>query len=156
MARRRAKSYITRTYYVINKKTGRKNKVVKKYYKKQISPILTYASGKINEEKIEEFLETINPIDRQDARDLIRRAQYNNVRLTEKTLRAKLASTKREMMVINTGDTMQNTLKSLHTTEEEFMDDRNWKKGGIFENAKGEKYQFKFNYRGNIWKKLST
>lgn len=156
MAKRRAKKYITRTYYVTNPKTGRKNKVVKKYYKSQISPVLTYASGKINEERIEEFLDTIDPKNRQDARDLLRRAEYNKVRMTEKTLRAKLASSKREMMVINTGETMKNTLKQLHTTEEEFMDDRRWKKGGIFTNAKGESYQFRFNYRGNIWKKLST
>lgn len=156
MAKRRVKKYIKRTYYVTNPKTGRKNKVTKIYYKSQISPVLTYASGKINEDRIDEFLETINPMDRQDARDLLRRAQYNKVRMTEKTLRAKLASSKREMMVINTGETMKNTLKQLHATEEEFMDDRRWKKGGIFVNAKGESYQFRFNYRGNIWKKLST
>ena len=157
--RKRAKSYITRTYYVINKKTGRKNKVVKKYYKNQISPVLTYASGKADEQRIEEFLQTIPEMDRQDAKDLIRRARYNKVRMTEKTLRAKLAGSKKVMMVINTGENMESTLKKLHTTIEEYLDERNWKKGGIFVGGKDAKsrdydYQFTFKYKGSVWRKV--
>lgn len=150
---KRAKKYITRTYYVINKKTGRKNKVTKKYYKSQISPILTYASGKVNEERIQQFLATVDSEHRQDAEDLIKRAAYNHVRMSEKTLRAKLVRNKRISMVINAGDSMENTLKTLHATEEEFNDDRRWKKGGVFTNAKGETWKFQFNYKGAVWKK---
>ena len=150
---KKAKSYITRTYYVINKKTGRKNKVTKKYYKRQMSPVLTFASGKIQEERVQEFLATVDPEDRQDAEDLIRRAHYNKIRMSEKTLRAKLAGNKRVSMVINAGDSLENTLKTLHASEEEFNDDRNWKKGGIFTNSKGETWKFNFRYKGAIWKK---
>ena len=151
--KRRAKSYITRTYYVKNKKTGRRNKVTKKYYKRQMSPVLTFASGKIQEERVQEFLATLDPDDRQDAMDLLKRAHYNKIRMSAKTLRAKLAGKKRISMVLNTGDSLENTLKTLHASEEEFLDDRNWKKGGIFTNSKGETWKFNFRYKGAIWKK---
>ena len=150
----RKPQYKWETKKVLNERTHRWNTVKVKTPLRQISDVLTFKNGNIRQAKVDKFLASIDAKDRQDAIDLINRAAYNGVRMYAKTLRAKLARTKREMMVLNIGYTMEQSLKELNATEEEFFNEKNWRKGGIFVNSQGQAYKYQWGYVGSIWKKV--
>lgn len=150
----RKPQYKWETKRVLNERTHRMNTVRVKTPLRKISDVLTFKNGNIRQANVDKFLASIDPKDRQDAIDLINRAAYNGVRMYAKTLRAKLSRTKREMMVLNTGYTMEQSLKELDATEEEFFNEKNWRKGGIFVNSKGESYKYRWGYVGSIWEKV--
>lgn len=144
---------VYRTYF-----SKRKNKFITKKYtydprkyikRRRGRKSLVTKSGKIYQERIDEFLESLNFTNKNKAKEIIKDFKLNHRRLTDQALKSLLSRDKREKMLINAGLTLDEGLEELGVSEEEYFDDENWD-GSKFK-ANGDEYEFQFNYYGDVW-----
>ena len=141
---------ITRSW---TKKSG---EVVTKTYEYEVkgvkSKLLVNATGKVYKKRLEEFLKKYSGADAYDAEALIDFYSEHKKRLSEQTLRSKLAENKYEKMFINVGRSAEELAQELGTTVEELTNDENWEGSRLRVN--GSEYLFEFRYSGDVLTKV--
>lgn len=112
--------------------------------------------GRRYQNKIDEFMSHISdPAEKIQAKVAIANAHKNKERLTIRSLRSKLAETKAEKFLINTGYTRKEFEKEYGFSFDEFIDEDNWieidDKRQFVKN--GIVYSLIFDYSGQILKR---
>lgn len=153
----------------VRKKTG--EIVTKTYTTRRVSKmdILVDSEGidvmsRGKKTRIQRYIESFeNPEDRARVKNVIRqlkRDQKFGDEITTRTVESRIARDSRDKMLINAGYTVEEAVRELGTTEEEFYDERNWSRnakgriGSRFTNAAGVTFEFNFRYTGSVWKRI--
>ena len=135
---------ITKTY------TYKASKYAKGVRSTKRSEILITKSGKVHKEKLDEFLSGLSFTLQNEAKKYI--AKYKGERITTRRLQSLLSGDQREKMLINAGFTLEEGLKELGVTEEQYFNDKNWD-GSIFTNPNNKRrFEYRFNYNeDSVW-----
>lgn len=141
---------VTRSW---RKKSG---EVVTKTYDYEVkgvkSKLLVNAAGKVYKNRLKEFLKEYSGADAYDVEAYIDFYSEHKKRLSEQTLRSRLAENKYEKMFINVGRSSSELAKELGTTVEALTDENNWE--GSTLRINGSEYLFEFRYSGDVLTKV--
>lgn len=136
--------------------TKKSGEVVTKTYEYAVkgvkSRLLVNAAGKVYKNRLKEFLEAYSGTDAYDVKAYIDFYSEHKKRLSEQTLRSRLAENKYEKMFINVGRSAEELAQELGTTVEELTDESNWE--GSTLRVNGSEYLFEFRYSGDVLTKV--
>ena len=137
---------VTRTW---KRKSG---EIVTKTYEYEVkgtkSKLLVNNAGRVYKNRLKEFTKQYSGADVYDIEAYIDFYSVHKKRLSEQTLRSKLADSKYEKMFINVGRSPEELAKQLGTTVEELTNDKNWDGSKLTIN--GAEYLFEFRYSGDV------
>lgn len=135
----------------VNKKGEVKYYYYDKNYSKTKKNILITKGGKIYENRINNFIDKQDFVTKNKMRAIVEYYKANTNRtenLNERRLKSIVARDRREKMIINAGQELNDILRQLETTEEEYFNEDNWK-NNVFTNSNKKSFKFIFNYNND-------
>ena len=141
---------VTRKYF-----SKRKNQWITKIYEYEAkahapkSKLLVGKNGRIYRDRLNTFKAQLDDADRNEVDAYIDYYTSHNKKLSERTLKSKLATDRVSKMIINTGRSPQELSEELDVPEDELLNPKN-RKGTEF-TYKNTKYKYDFaSYTGEI------
>lgn len=137
---KRKNEWVTKTYEYNVKKAKRSDLIVGK-------------SGKIYKDRLKKLRDSLSdPNDQYELDLLIENQLYKkDARISERTLRSKLANSKIEKAIINTGYTPDELAAEMGIDVMDLLDEDNWD-GSTFSFG-GDSWDFEFRYDGSVMTK---
>lgn len=147
------KRTVVRKYF-----SKRKNEWVTKTYEYNVkkakrSDLIVGKSGKVYKDRLKKLRDSLDdPNDQYELDLLIENQLYKkDPRISERTLRSKLAGSKIEKAIINTGYTPEELAAEMGIDVMDLLDEDNWD-GSTFSFG-GDSWDFEFRYDGSVMTK---
>lgn len=132
--------------------TKKSGEVVTKTYEYDVrgvkSRLLVNKTGHVYKNRLKEFITEYGGADVYDIEAYIDFYSEHKQRLSEQTLRSKLADNKYEKMFLNVGRSPMELAQELGTTVGELTNEKNW--DGSILKINGMEYLFEFRYSGDV------